>query len=77
VVAAGVVVAVGVEAEVWVGVAAEDGVAAEAIMVMAVAISATAGADTSARIIDRGATGVIATHEQTNRNQVRRSVRRT
>jgi hypothetical protein len=44
------------------GVAAEVGVAATAITAAtAVVISATAGADTSARIIDRRQIGVIAT----------------
>jgi hypothetical protein len=44
----------------------------------AVVISATAGAGTSARIIDRSAVGVNATHDPNNNiHQVRRSGRRT
>jgi hypothetical protein len=49
---------------------------------VAVVITATDGADTSARIIDRRQLGAIAAHDpnrrtQKNKNQVRRSVRGT
>jgi hypothetical protein len=49
---------------------------------VAVVITATDGADTSARIIDRRQLGVIAAYDpnrrtQKNKNQVRRSVRGT
>jgi hypothetical protein len=64
-----------------VGVAAEGGVAVTATTVTAAdAIGATAGADTSARIIDCSSVGAATTHDP-NRNirkhQVRRSGRRT
>jgi hypothetical protein len=72
--AVGGAAAVGAEA----GVAAGVGVVATASTVTAaVVISATAGAGTSARIIDREAVGVNATHDQnSNICQVRRSDRR-
>ena len=60
------------EAVAEVGVAAEAGVASEstaAITPTAVAISATAGADTSAPIIDRSPVGVIATHDRTEKQK--------
>jgi hypothetical protein len=61
-----------------VGAVAEDGVAASILAAAPDAISATAGADTSARIIDRSPIGVIATHDPDRTNsQVRRAIRRT
>jgi hypothetical protein len=72
VVAVSVVVVSVVAAEA--GVVAEAGAASEstaaAITPTAVAISATAGADTSARIIDRRPFGVVATHDS-NRTKIR------
>jgi hypothetical protein len=58
------------------GVAA--GVGVVATVTAAVVISATAGAGSSARIIDRSAIGVNATHDPNNNiYQVCRSERRT